>query len=332
MKRIIKGLVPQFILRWYSLAKYNNGLKKSYCYDRNRYAYSTFEKTNEEALIAVIVSNCHSIEKGFTMPEFRYGFGQERLSSLINLCKEYIESYGTSNSQIANVVKVFYEYRHCHKGHEEALDKNLVMKIDKILSSFPNVNSDSIQIDTSSDSYFAYKDSSFDLFSASRHSVRNFSDEPVSLEVLGKAIRLAQNSPSACNRQSTRLYVVEDKKKIMQVLSLQTGNRGFGHTVDKLIIVSGFLGGYSGEGERNFVYVDTGIFTMNLLYALHYNKIGACVLNWTSKIDLDLQLRKVVPIKENEIVSCMIVCGNIVDTFKVCESGKKDLSSMMNII
>ena len=45
----------------------------------------------------------------------------------------------------------------------------------------------------------------------SRHSIRSFCSEPVASEKLKKAIELAMHSPSACNRQPTRVYILDHK-------------------------------------------------------------------------------------------------------------------------
>ena len=61
---------------------------------------------------------------------------------------------------------------------------------------------------------FNNKDLSFAALSENRHSVREFADEPVSLDELNQAIQMAMRTPSVCNRQPTRVHVILDKEVI----------------------------------------------------------------------------------------------------------------------
>src|SRR5690606_31318797 len=61
-----------------------------------------------------------------------------------------------------------------------------------------------------------------------RRSVRQFSDHPVSRELIIEAIRLARLCPSVCNRQTVKVYVYTNPDKRAEVLSFQDGNAGFG--------------------------------------------------------------------------------------------------------
>lgn len=127
--------------------------------------------------------------------------------------------------------------------------------------------------------YYACINSNFKDFSASRHSIRDFAGEiPVARIV--DAIDIAKNAPSACNRQPSRVHVVVDKNLIAQCLSLQNGNRGFGNLVNKLLVITGDLSSVLGAQEFFDLNTNVGIFIMNLSYALHYNKVAHCILNW----------------------------------------------------
>lgn len=48
---------------------------------------------------------------------------------------------------------------------------------------------------------------SFPDFFMSRHSVRQFSDLTIDIEDIEKAVKLAMKAPSACNRQSCKVYI-----------------------------------------------------------------------------------------------------------------------------
>ena len=58
-------------------------------------------------------------------------------------------------------------------------------------------------------------------FFQTRCSVRDFSDEPISESELQEAMELAYTTPTACNRQSSKVYVITDRKKIKEILDVR---------------------------------------------------------------------------------------------------------------
>lgn len=330
-KDSLKKCIPAFVLNAYYQVQYPLHVWPLVRYDAKRFIRTSAKSDTEESLIGLITNNIHSIEKGFTMPDFRMGFGQKRLREILEQCILYVNKYGTQNIQIVEAAKSILDYRKCHEEKGFALPEDIQGKIQSFLMSFPDLSTESIQIDMTKEEFFSKKDASFIEFSASRRSTRNFTKEPLDVTLLEKAVALAQNAPSACNRQSPRVYLVKTSEKVQEVLKYQGGNRGFGQTVDKLLIVCGYLGNYH-DTERNCVYIDGGIFTMNLAYALHYYGVGGCILNWSVTKVRDKKIREVLPIRDNEVVIDIIACGNVPDSFKLCRSEKKQLESILTEI
>lgn len=331
IKQSIAKIIPNSILqRYYVMRKYHLA-KPLYKYNAKRFAKYGASQDSEEAMIGMLTMAAHGLEKGFTMPDFRPGFGHDRICNLLDDSESYIAKYGTENIQIVHIAKIINEYKCCHEKIGYQLEEQLRKKIITFLSKFDLPEKTNIQIDSTKSDFFSHCNDDFKSFSNSRHSCRDFSTESVPVETINAAVSLAQNAPSACNRQAARVYVIEDKEKIAQVFSLHGGNRGFGHTVDKLIVVCGFISCY-GMHERDCVYTDCGIFTMNLAYALHYYGVGNCILNWSVTNDKDLKCREILPIKKEEVICTLIACGNVPEKFKVCTSGKKALKDIIRYI
>ena len=176
------------------------------------------------------------------------------------------------------------------------------------------------QHDFTRNDYFKNSNDSFDVFSKSRSSVRNFGETDIPIEKISMALDLARNTPSACNRQSWRTHIFSKKEIINEILSVQGGNRGFGHLANKIIVITGELGVFGHAFERNQVFVDGGMYAMNLLYALHHNKIAACILNCSTTHNKDKKLRKLCQIADSEVFIAIIACGIPPDTFRVASS------------
>lgn len=330
-KDTIKEHTPSCFLNLYYKLQYPLHVWPLVRYDANRFIRCSGKRDTEESLIGLITNDLHSIEKGFTMPDFRKGFGQKRLLEVLKLCKMYVEKYGVSNIQITEAARSVYDYKKCHENLHYSLPDNLKSSIDNFLSYFPGLETDSIQFDMTKEEYFSKHSNDFEQFSYSRRSCRNFTDEPIDISVMKKAIRLAQNAPSACNRQSPRVYLVSNPIKVKEVLQYQGGNRGFGQTVNKLVVICGYLGNYH-DTERNCVYIDSGIFTMNMAYALHYYGIGCCILNWSVDKKRDKKLRNILSVRDGEVIVTILACGNVPDNFKLCRSEKKSLEGVLTEI
>lgn len=302
-----------------------------YLYNIYRFVKYSASTDSEESAIGFLTMAVHGIEKGLTLDNPRPFFGRERMMLILDHALPYILRYGTNNIQIHHVVKCVMDYRLFHEQCGTRIDAELSARIDELISYFPNSKSICVQNDYTKKLFFEHVNSDFASFSRSRHSCRNFTDEPVDPLLIDKAIALAQTSPSACNRQPVRLYVICSRDIIQKVLTLHGGTRGFAEKIDKLILVCGYIPCYY-KVERDCVYTDCGIFAMNLLYSLHYYKIGACILNWSVLNENDRQCRKIVPVSNDEVICSLIACGNVPDTFKVCDSAKKDINTIIHHI
>lgn len=289
------------------------------------------EKNSETNLLSRIAAQTHVIEKGLTMAEMRHGFGIDRIKSLISMCNKYVSRYGYTNCQLDYAIALLNEYILVHQKIEYELPPRIIRQIEALSEGVGGCYP-SHQIEMTKQDYFSANDAPFDLFSSSRHSLRNYSREQISESDLMNAIQLAQNAPSSCNRQQVRAYIVSDKKVIDSVLLHQRGNQGFGSMADKLIILTACLEEYSGITERNSAYVDGGIFAMNLLYALHFYRIGACSLNANLTIRNQKILRRICKIPDSHVFILIVSCGRVPDNFKVPISKRKSVNEIVQVI
>ena len=306
-------------------------LRYLYSYDRKRFirhAGSLHHEEKEQKLASVIMAY-HVVEKGLSMPERRLGFGHDAVLELISLIRDYSEKF-PQNDQILHAISVLDAYREMHRKENFSLRPDLQQALDSLLADFPPAAKEDGQIEITRELYYAHLESSFPEFSASRHSVRHFNG-PVSLEQIERAVSLARNAPSACNRQHTRVHCICDKETRKKVLSLQNGNRGFGHLADKLLIITADLHDIRWEEERNDLYTNAGIFLMNLCYALHANKVAHCLLNWSVSPFRDILLRKLVSIPDHETVICILACGDCPEQFSLASSPRKPVSEILTV-
>lgn len=310
-------------------------LVKAYYYDAKRfYKYAMniqFDTYSANRLLGFIIAKYHVIEKGLTMPKMKHGFGLNTVEAVIYSCNLYFDKFDVTNCQLKHAVNVLVQYREVHDKIKFILPETVINNIN-LLSKKVLISSEN-QLRINKATYFKNIESQFDTFAYSRHSVRNFSEINIESEKINNALKLAQDTtPTSCNRQSIRLYVISDKTKINQLLDIQTGNRGFGHLTNKLIVISSEISVYNEIRERNLSFIDSGIYAMNLLYALHFNQIGACALNWSSNIEADINLRNILNIPDSEVLMLLIACGIPADEFKLANSKRFDYKDITTYI
>jgi hypothetical protein len=75
---------------------------------------------------------------------------------------------------------------------------------------------------------------------------------------------------------------------------------------------------------------------MNLCYALHFNKVAHCILNWSPEYGAhkrpfaeDRVLRKLLNLSPFERVVALVACGGLPDTFKYACSRRKSLAETL---
>lgn len=328
IKRIAKLIIPKKIIfltksslaYWYDIKRYTNNSNTYYSFD------------NPNKIKGRLTTLYHIIEKGLTMPETRLGFGEKAILDLVELCYQYrLKRYNVKDQVFVHSVEVLNEYLRFHDLNNFTIDSNTINRINKLASDL-NIYSCSTQFEFSNYAFFKEHKSSFDKFCKSRHTVRNFTQEKIPLDTIYQCIELANESPSACNRQPTRVYIIKDRQKIIEILELQNGNRGFGHLTNTLLLISSDISVFYTINERNESLLNAGLFSMTLIYALHFYKIGACLLNWSSSNENDRKLRTIIKIPDNEQVAVIIACGYLPDKFKIACSPRLKVTDITHEI
>ncbi|MDT0606247.1 nitroreductase family protein [Croceitalea rosinachiae] len=167
-------------------------------------------------------------------------------------------------------------------------------------------------------------------FFFSRYSLREFNGKVVSDEYVNRAIRLAMKTPSVCNRQAWHIFHTSDKDTIQKALHYQNGNKPFGVNAPNLLIISTDLKAFFAGAEHYQHWIEGGLISMSIMYALHSLGIASCPLNWSQTPKMDKALRKVVNIKPNQTVIMMMMVGYPDDVNKVCSSTRRPLDEVLS--
>ena len=136
-----------------------------------------------------------------------------------------------------------------------------------------------------------------------RYSVRKFSDKKVEEEKINIILSSAQVSPTACNKQPQKIYVLQSPEALEKLQKCKTSH--FGETLAFIIIVDKTKCWVREYDDQSSSYVDGSIVTTHMMLAAHDIGIGS---TWIMHFIPDA-VRSEFSIPENEEIISILVMG-----------------------
>lgn len=270
-----------------------------------KYSFVDLSCESIEQFDASITRLYHTIEKGLSYSDYRPGFGKDNVEKLLTSLEQYKQhGYDTERFCFKTAISCLDEYVTKNKvnGLEDSALESRMAALAGVSNGMGGVISVSKPADPESMNY--------EELVSSRHSIRHFSDKPVDVELIKEAIRLAQYTPSACNRQCWKTRIIADKDKISSVLDNQNGNRGFGHEFDKLLVITADLRAQQRSREMFEAYIDGGMYAESVLNSLYCKGIGSVPLSAALLPSQDIKVREMLGINDAEVLIIFIGVGN----------------------
>lgn len=283
---------------------------------------------DKQKLEARIEIGIHGVEKGLSFRNPKKAFGVEKIIFLLDNLLFYKEKFRDIHF-IGKQLETIQAYIEFNKGYEN--------KITTIVDKFNNLTKESSfhfpsgTINIKKEDIISSLDFNYEKFVNSRHSFRYFSEQPVDMSLLDKALKIAQQTPTACNRQPQKAYIFLGEKK-NKLLKRQGGSKGFYEEINVAILITVEQKKYF-MNEMHQCYVDGGLYAMGLLHALHYMGLATIPLtvgHYTGK-DRNI-LFKDFNIDESEAPVLIIGVGNMCEQANVNKSQRKDFHEITTII
>lgn len=287
---------------------------------------------NDENIRSTIMFMSHAIEKGLSHRNFRAGFGKGALSALsVNLDLWY-DTHKFDDSFFKIGISVAHQYFKRHLELDVDVSDKRKMFSDRIMTLIDKDNGENGGTDVvEKDSYFESATDSFVDVVTRRRSLREYSEEPVDIEAIKNAIQIAMTSPSVCNRQATRVYVITEPKKIAEAMSYQGGFNGY-DLPPAVLLITNDISAYSLFTERNQPFVDGGLFAMSLLLGLENEKLAAVALNTMFDRVQDKATREILGIPESEVFITYLGVGNRPKDLKTPHSKRLNIDDVTKFI
>ncbi len=308
--RVEKNLLKESLFFWLKLRKYNASIHTDCDIEKSQY---------------VLLRKTHTIEKGLSMRNPRKGFGQQKVKEIIDELLKYNEIFGGEDRVFLKYpIRTIYAYIQYTKNN--GVDINLIeekfMQLVLQTGYTPSESAKGVVICHKED-VFSKKDLCFKELLNCRHSIRYFKNEIPSKIVIEEGLKMASQTPSACNRQGwkTHVFLGEDS---VELVKWQGGARGFENEIKGCVLVTANLKAFL-YYEVHQAYVDGGLYAMNLINAFHSLGLG------TIPLSVGFECSKIATldsfgIPQNEVPIVIVGFGVLEDNFKVAESKRKDIS------
>lgn len=337
VKQTVKAVVPQPV--WNQLRRMKETAQSweaGHIQSRRFRRWMSREDSTDKARVETrLAFDIHRLEKGLSHVNFRYGFGKGVLREIAKrmvMLEKADPSYNTNplyNQGLAALEE--YKRRHAEANYdlseiEAMFPKHIWQHTDTMADSHQAGSFILNAVDKHSN-----LDKRFVDLAEHRYSVREYSSDSVSQDMLDKVYEVAMKTPSVCNRQATRIHQITDPAKVKAALDIQGGFHGYAPP-PVLLLVTSDIRAFMNEAERNEPFTDGGLFSMSLLYALEAYGLAACPLNAMFTLTQERQTRKLLNIPDNEFLVMYIAVGNFPDTVPVCRSTRKSAESIVTKI
>lgn len=292
-------------------------------FEKNREAWFLLKRLSSghsdwRKIEPVLRVEVHAIEKGMSIGQVRPGFGKAKATEFMEHLQQYI-NVGGRQVFVNECCSILCQYVDFNK--KLGADMN---DIDSKIKAFCNKNHATITVfggvrDVRKDEVYESLHKDFSFFSQSRYAVRDFGTDFISRKQVEEALKIAEKTPSACNRQSWKIHVFAGDDKRLRMFQLQGGCKGFYEDMQYAILVCGDLNYYR-FFEMSQIYVDGGLYAMNLMYALHYKGMATIPLTMSIRINKINNIINDMNLTKSELPILLIGVGSYKDSFKVAKS------------
>lgn len=303
-------------------------------FKKNSFAMSF--KYDVVKLEAKLTLHYHSIEKGLTNREFRYGFGKRAITELTYSLDLYIKNgFPLNNQRVISSIRVLENYVNVHKENSSNVNIDFV---EKKLRYYKNMLLDNnvSYVYKSQTIYHLNNKEKFKSLKENtnrRRSVREYKEEIVQRNIVDEIISEAQYTPSVCNRQPWKVIYITDKNKIIEILKLQNGmNMSRINKVNNLFVIGVDLRYFANGFERHEPYIAGGMYTMNILNQIHTKNLGACALNSSMSKKTATRIRAILKLHKSIDITNFVTFGYKLDNYKTPASDRDSISKIFTVI
>ena len=161
-----------------------------------------------------------------------------------------------------------------------------------------------------------------------RKSVRWFEPRAVDRDVVDKAMLVAAEAPSACNRQPFTFRIFDDPDMVAAVSAIPMGTAGYGHNLPAVAVIVGDLSAFIDERDRHLIYTDGCLAAMSFIFALESQGVASVCINWPDIAEREKRMAKLLQLRPHERVVMLVGFGYADATGHTPHSAKRALPQL----
>ncbi|MEY4670041.1 MAG: hypothetical protein RL518_2740 [Pseudomonadota bacterium] len=272
--------------------------------------------------------NTHRLEKGLLMKPFRDVFAQGYIMETVLSYQQAVGQYqgspeGTDYSELVwahNVLQQFFAV---------AKPVGTIAKAKDIFSEiqFTPTESDKVPYHNIAKRDLPSYQQLLNLAEA-RRSVRWFLPKAVPREIIDRALLVARQSPTACNRLPYEFRIYDEPSLVRKVAKTPFGTTGYADNIPVIAVLVGKLDHYFSARDRHAIYIDSSLAAMGFAYALEAQGVSTCMINWPDFEPLEMKMQKMLGLSTSERPIMLIAIGYPDPEGKVAYSQKKSLDTI----
>lgn len=290
-------------------------------------ALSTTTTARNDAAAFTLRRNVHRVEKGLIMRPRREVFASDYIGETTNAYQETVTAGGDPDL-LAWATDVLDEY------FSVVTAEPAVVRARKI---YDHVRPDTrTEGDTRRVPYLRDTDpldikiDDMEALAKRRRSVRWFDGQSVPRDCIDRALTVAMQSPSACNRQPFYFYVFDDSDLVQRISRVPMGTRGYAHNIPAIAVIVGRQRAYFSERDRHLIYIDGSLAAMSFMYALEVQGIASCPINWPDMDEREREMADLLALEPDERPVMLIAFGYPDPEGAVPYSQKKPLTEALS--
>lgn len=293
---------------------------------------------SEQSSSPLLRRNIHRLEKGLIMQPRKTIFALEYIEETQSTFFSALKKPNHCQEEILWAKSVLAEYYHCIDLKENKVLIGLYTDFQLWDNEYCNTKSSAREMYKNIPYLHAdlpapqidYQQ--FLQFIKLRRSTRWFKPVQVCHEKLKKAVDLASQAPSACNRQPYQFYIVDQEPLLGEVSQLAIGSSGFAKNIPCIVAVIGDYSNYEHARDRHLIYIDSSLAAMQFMQALPTLGLSSCPLNWPELNVLDKELAKSLNLKKHQKTIMLIAVGEADERGGIPYSQKKSAEQLITFV
>jgi nitroreductase len=257
--------------------------------------------------------NVHRLEKGLIMEPRRPVFARDYILETVEFYLEAVKGTdqisGIDPAELTwahNVLEAYFEaVDHSDPVIARALEgyRSVSAPVDVVIDRHlsPYEHSEVSESDVSYDQLLA--------LARRRRSVRWFEPRPVPRELLDRAMIVAREAPTACNREPFEFRFFDDPETVQKVANIAQGAGGYAHQIPTLAVVIGRLDSYFSPRDRHVPYIDASLAGMQFMLALETEGLSSSIINWPDFELLEAKMQRTLGLAPFERVVYLMAIG-----------------------